>query len=415
MAFKQSDFLVFGYHARNLRIFHALTVESPPKLEELKGDETQKLLTQAVDVLTKNLYPWLPSPGIQDLSDLTASFKTKRGIVFTFPTSGYPRGVHLILTLRNILNCTLPIEIFYNGDSDLSADKRQQLANLPGSITLVNTEERLPRVRDVNGYSIKPFVILASSFQEVIFLDDDVTLFQNPDTFLENSELWKTYGSIFFLDRSFSRGNSEWVRTFLTVPSLVANTGRYMTNVSRDEQESSFVALDKGKVSILHSLLSACHMNLKEARDDALQKYTHGDKESFWIAHEMLRVPYKFVPGIGGAAGFFRTKNGIQEPEVICGPQSHIDEKGRLIHFNGLVLSHKDDFTRGYIDFHHFAAPIKNNPGNIDIGYHPWCVHTREPEKEVHEFNAYEKETIGKIIELHKKLVVSDFKAPASG
>ncbi|KAJ3076734.1 hypothetical protein HDU98_000614 [Podochytrium sp. JEL0797] len=409
--FKQSDFFSFGHYTRYLRIFHTLTKQSLPQLESLQLP--QKKLDKLVNSLTESLYPWLPSPGIKSINDLSTSFTQPRGIVFTFPNSGFPRGVHLILTLRTILHCTLPIEIFYNGDTDLSPEKRAQLSKLPGSsITFIDLHKRLPLVKDISGFNIKPFVMLASSFREVIFLDDDVTLFQNPDTIVSESQLYKTYGVLFFLDRSFSRGDSEWVRGFLTSPSVVAQRNRYMMNISRDEQESSLVVLDKGRLGVVHALLAACHMNLKEARDGALHKHTHGDKESFWMAHEMVRAPYDFVPGIGGAAGGFRTKEGIEEREVVCGPQSHIDEKGRLLHFNGLVLLHKDDPSKGYIDFHHYAAPVKNGPGNIDIGYHPWCVHTREPEKEVHPMSEEERRIVGEIVALHKKLVSTNFAIP---
>ncbi|KAI8611580.1 mannosyltransferase putative-domain-containing protein [Chytriomyces sp. MP71] len=362
----------------------------------------------ATEYLLPRLYPWLSYSSIENAM---ATWKG-RGIAFTFPTSGYARGVHLILTLRNILRCTLPIEIFYIGDKDLAFEKRRELSKLSG-VTLIDIQERLPLVTEVHGFNIKPFVMLASSFREVIFMDDDVTMLQNPDALLDASALYSKYGTLFFLDRSFSGGNSEWVRSFVPHPSAASLGSRYMTNVSRDEQESSLVVLDKGRVGIVHALLAACHMNLKESRDEALHKHTHGDKESFWIAHELVRTPYAFVPGIGGAAGFFRTKQGIKEPDVVCGPQSHIDEERRLTHFNGLTLKYKDDPSKGYLDFHHYVAPVLENPGNVDIGYHPWCVHSRKPAEEVIEFNEREKGVIGKIIELHKELVKSEFAVPA--
>ncbi|KAJ3061191.1 hypothetical protein HDU99_005640, partial [Rhizoclosmatium hyalinum] len=225
--YKHCDYFVFGFYSRFLRIFHTLSTQPIPDLASFQTTEMKAKLNQFNSELSKILYPWLLSKKHHEtLGEVSASFKTQRGIVFTFPTSGFNRGVHLILTIRNILKCNLPIEIFYNGDQDLVKAKRDILAKLPGSITFVNLQERLPNVKDMFGYSIKPFVILASSFREVIFLDDDVTLLQNPDTFLAESKLWKDYGSIFFLDRSFSRGNSEWVRSFLTMPSLVAQKSR---------------------------------------------------------------------------------------------------------------------------------------------------------------------------------------------
>ncbi|KAJ3394550.1 hypothetical protein HDU84_007724 [Entophlyctis sp. JEL0112] len=408
LRFEPSDFIRFGYLARFFHAFHSLKVKSKsdPALAEKISPSLSKI-DDASQKLTRALYPWLPIEDNQTIDSVWSSF-SGRGIVFTFPTSGYARGVHLILTIRNILKCDLPIEIFYIGDKDLSPEKRESLEMLPG-VKTIDIKDRFPRVENVFGFNIKPFVILASSFREVIFMDDDVTLLQSPNFFVNDSKLFKKYGTMYFLDRSFSRGNSEWVRSILPMPSLVSEHSRYMTDVSRDEQESSLIVLDKGRLPILHALLCACHMNLKESRDGALHVHTHGDKESFWIAHELVRAPYEFVPGIGGAAGFFRTKDGVQEHEVICGPQSHVDEKGRLLHFNGLVLKQKDSFSEGYLEFHHFVAPVRENPGNVDIGYHPWCVHSRVPEKEVFEIIQSDKETLDSVIKLHKELVEAGF------
>ncbi|KAJ3242325.1 hypothetical protein HDU81_005078 [Chytriomyces hyalinus] len=409
MEFKPQDFETFGHLARYLHVAHHIVRE--PSLDSSISSKIPRLMQRAstlTDTLTKRLYPWIMNDKVSSINDMMGQW-SGRGIAFTFPTSGYPRGVHLILALRNILNCTLPIEIFYIGENDLGRPEREKLAKLP-MVTLINMEERLPKVRDVNGFNIKPYVMLASSFREVIFLDDDVTMIQNPATLVDESLIYKTHGTLFFLDRSFSAGNSEWARSFIPFPSSTSENGRYMRDVSRDEQESSLVVLDKGRLGIVHALLAACHMNLKQSRDEALHKYTHGDKESFWLSHELVRAPYGFIPGVGGAAGFFRTKNGNPpEPDVVCGPQSHIDEMRRLTHFNGLTLLHKDDPSKGYIDFHHYVAPIRDNPGNVDIGHHPWCVHSRVPSEEVIEMNEREKRVLGQTIELHKRLVLTGF------
>ncbi|KAJ3385929.1 hypothetical protein HDU80_000530, partial [Chytriomyces hyalinus] len=409
MEFKPQDFETFGHLARYLHVAHHVVRQ--PSLDSSITSKIPRLIERAstlTETLTKRLYPWIMNDNVSSINDMMGQW-TGRGIALTFPTNGYPRGVHLILTLRNILNCTLPIEVFYIGENDLARAERKKLAKLP-MVTLINMEECLPKVRDVNGFNIKPYVMLASSFREVIFLDDDVTMIQNPSTLVDESFIYKTYGTLFFLDRSFRAGNSEWVRSFIPFPSSTSENGRYMRNVSQDEQESSLVVLDKARIGVVHALLAACHMNMKQSRDEALHKHTHGDKESFWLSHELVRAPYGFIPGVGGAAGFFRTKNGgLPESDVVCGPQSHIDEMHRLTHFNGLTLLYKDDPAKGYIDFHHYVAPIRDNPGNVDIGQHPWCMLSLVPSEEVIEMNERDKMVLGRTMELHKRLLLTGF------
>ncbi|KAJ3229443.1 hypothetical protein HDU78_009025 [Chytriomyces hyalinus] len=258
MEFKAQDFETFGHLARYLHVAHHVVCEhSSDSSVTSKIPRPIERASTLTETLTKRLYPWI-------MNDKEKKPTGGRGIAFTFPTSGYPRSVHLILALRNILNCNLPIEIFYIGENGLARAEREMPAKLP-MVTLINMEERLPKVRGVNGFNIKPYVMLASSFREVIFLDDDVTMIQNPSTLVDESFIYKTYGTLFFLDRSFSAGNSEWARSFIPFPSSTSENCRYMRNVSRDKQESSLVVLDKARIGVVHTLLAACHMNLKQS------------------------------------------------------------------------------------------------------------------------------------------------------
>ncbi|KAJ3232407.1 hypothetical protein HDU81_002998 [Chytriomyces hyalinus] len=417
--FELPDFFTFGHLARYLHIFHVLGQSTTTTLDasiKAKIPDFENRINSGVSTLSNKLYPWLvSSTSTWDSIDSLRKPWKGRGIALTFSSSGFRRGLHVILSIRHIHSCKLPIEIFHIGDQDLSLEKRTLLAQLPG-VSVIDIQTHFPNVQDVKGFNIKPFVMLASSFAEVIFVDDDVTLIQSPETLVKESENYKVHGTLFFLDRSFGAGNSTWVQSILPYPSSMSETSRYMRGVSRDEQESAFVALDKGRLGVLHALLAACHMNLKESREQALHKHTHGDKESFWIGHELVRAPYAFVPGIGGAAGIFRAKPGqLEEKEVICGPQSHIDEKKQLSHFNGVVLLHKDEPEKGYIDFHHYVAPVLENTGNVDIGFHPWCVHSRKPDQEVFEIRKEDREVLKKTIELHQQLVKNEFDVLSDG
>ncbi|KAI9338451.1 mannosyltransferase putative-domain-containing protein, partial [Obelidium mucronatum] len=275
--------------------------------------------------LSNTLYPWAFSKRFTDISRLVRSFQEDYGIVFSVGNAGFKSALLMILHIRENLGCDLPVEVFYNGEKDLQLSSIESLSLIQG-VAVKNLQDYFTIAHDRN-YHSKPFAILASSFKKVFYLDDDVVLFHSPKTMFNESRIFKTYGSLFFKGPSYTAGNSQWARWFLKSPSITANTTRFFRGISKDEVDASVMLFDKSRLSIVHALLTTCHLNLKDVRESGLDKQLPGDKETYWLALELLRIPYKLSPYNAGAAGTLQIlDSGRVVPTSVCGPLAHMNE-----------------------------------------------------------------------------------------
>ena len=164
-----------------------------------------------------------------------------------------------IQAFRN-LGCTLPIEIMYLGDGDLSEDYRQKLEDLPDVITRDMSQMINDEGWRVTGWASKPFAMLMSSFREVIFIDADSLFFENPAVLFDEPGYVET-GALFFRDRRIlPESKKRWLQAILPTPisSLVKQS--YMwTGESGHYQESGVVVVDKWKHFV--AMLLATRLN----------------------------------------------------------------------------------------------------------------------------------------------------------
>jgi hypothetical protein len=113
------------------------------------------------------LFPWLKT-SIRELYD---SYKG-RGIVICTGNGHFQFAFLLVKSLRNVLKCSLPIEIAYADDEDLSVANRDIITQFK-DVTCINLSKLMIRsgLEGVNGWWWKVFSIIMSSFSEVIFMD----------------------------------------------------------------------------------------------------------------------------------------------------------------------------------------------------------------------------------------------------
>lgn len=322
-------------------------------------NQNQKELGAAYQRLEKLTYPWLSQKGVyKSVKDLASSF-SGRGIVMTSGKWHFKYARHAVNYVRRI-GSTLPIEMFYVGEDDLPKEMRQELEKVPNLRCidlkpLIDTDG--PEVR---GWAVKPFSMLLSSFKEIIFLDADALFFQNPDV-LFDFKLYGATGAVFFRDRTlFGGGDNDGLRLFksmVPLPSEYAKTeGRTVRMISQHEGESGVIVWDKTRN--LHAFLLVCTMNsepyrktLYHANHGKKNNYNHefnleindfesiGDKESYWMAHEALELPYRWAPGGGGTVGYVEDPE--KKPNSICGGLYHPDENWKPLWFNGGILRNK--------------------------------------------------------------------------
>jgi hypothetical protein len=120
-------------------------------------------------------------------------------------------ALSLIQMIRTVHNCNLPIEvillfttehkIFYMGEQDLSKKSRDLLNQIDGVSTRDIQLIFDPDLIDIWGFAIKPFALLASSFQKAMLIDADVVFLQSPSR-LFDSKLFSQTGALFFQDRT---------------------------------------------------------------------------------------------------------------------------------------------------------------------------------------------------------------------
>ncbi|KAJ3297757.1 hypothetical protein HDU79_002231 [Rhizoclosmatium sp. JEL0117] len=392
-----------------------LALATSPKNQSAQSARNQLTaeLSQIVESLTNQLYPWL-KPRYNSLQDMQKYFSNSKtrdlGIVFTTGQWHFELALHAILTLRDVLKCTLPIQVLYMGPNDLPAEMLAAFRAIPGVSTLDITTKFA--AADIGGWAVKPFSILASEFRTSIFIDADVLFFQNPETMVKESMLFKEYGQLFYHDRSIGRDDPvEWFRSIDPEMTQYATRLRYTNGLSSHEMESGVVVVDKARTGNLHALLMVCQMNSKEERE-TVYKHMHGDKETFWMSWDMIRVPYKFTPTFGGTVGY------MNEKSHVCGGLFHTDEYQRPLWWNGSVLKnkhhHKDS---GYMEFEY--AAFDTDADKIEWEWEtensPFCFGPRYPEREIVVLSDLNKANGKKYVDMYVEIKEKGWKQYVEG
>ncbi|KAJ3297891.1 hypothetical protein HDU79_001648 [Rhizoclosmatium sp. JEL0117] len=398
-SYPRSQFLYMGRFARANLIAYTVLYDKPSLQPLLKpksqsNEEFTAELERLVADLSKTLYPWM-SPTFKSIKDIQTHFQTipkgkpQEGIIFTTGKWHFELTVHAIMTLRKVLNCSLPIEVHYGGPSDLTPQMIKAFNALPNTVAIDTvTNYFTSETKKFGGWSLKPFALLASSFASVIFIDADALFFQDPHTLLHSATFAK-HGQVFFHDRSLFRNDPvEWFRGINPHHTHYASTLRYMNGLSWHEMESGVVVVDKRVTGNLHALMAVCNMNSKVERDEVTYKKMHGDKETYWISWDLLRVPYSFVPTYGGTVGYKNSTTG-----AICGGLFHTDEHQRPLWWNGGVIANKHHNKDGQFmtfDYAAFDTDADKIKWDWETPTTPFCLMPRY-DWEIVELNPREK------------------------
>lgn len=283
------------------------------------------------------------------------------GIVLTAGQGNMVLAAHAIRTLRNVVNTTLQIQLAYAGDDDLPAHKRRDMLALDPKLELINIlehfDEDVAGLRS-GGYAMKPFAALASSFERVIIIDADTIFMQRPDEWFDEDTALKRTGTLFFHDRAYrGRKTTDWIKALLKEsgrgPSATLNSTMYWQEELEHQQESGVVYFNKAVPGAFMSLVFTTYMNLQNVRAH-LYGQVAGDKETFWLAAELARIPYAFHPSYAGIIGSI-SANAEGVPEI-CSPQPlQTDLDGRPFWFNsGLREDKMNAQNKQYANLTHY-------------------------------------------------------------
>lgn len=281
-----------------------------PLQDDLTSDTPVPLMVQAIQTYQPSKWPlgwhtWENT--IQAHQLLYRSFLTQLAAVAT-PATGQGRGIVtagggskyfpslwvLLAGLRK-LECKLPIEVWYLGDSDLDLEMKALLA--PFDVTLVDAFElRKQRpVRILNGWELKPYSVVHSQFQEVLFLDADCYPLRDPSFLFEEPGYART-GAIFWPDyphwalpsKTFTKTLTPraWRAMGLKAPEKPApdiddrlTFGRAIHPRYTPSIESGAFVLDKARQ--WKSLQSALWWS---EHSDFCYAWVHGDKDAFGLS-----------------------------------------------------------------------------------------------------------------------------------
>lgn len=237
-----------GAHIRNdvllfIRNNHKdLNLPEPSLAKTLRSYESFRYL---VSSLADMLFSWTTPYFASHMSLHASLYAAGRGIVLSAGEEQVPYLLATIPAMRQ-LGCNLPIEVMYLGDDDISEDYRDELEKIPGVVTRDMKQMIWDNGWELKGWAAKPFAMLLSSFQEVMFIDADAVFFRNPELLFEDPQYQKT-GALFFKDRSlFPESKRRWLKYILPKPiSKSAQRSRLWTGESGHQQESGVILVDK--------------------------------------------------------------------------------------------------------------------------------------------------------------------------
>lgn len=202
-----------------------------------------------------------------------------RGIIY----SCHPRLVQITMVsigfLRNF-GCNLPIEIWHM--DELMADDIARLESLEG-VKVYNLAHfimyNFPRDKDGKIYALKTAAILHSHFDEILFLDGDNYVVQDP-TFLFESPPYLETGALFWKDLWKTRpDNPLW-----NVLGIKC--------VDEFEQESGQMVIKKSFPGVQKALDVAYFMQMQS---DFYYELTLGDKDTFRLSMRALGQPFHLI------------------------------------------------------------------------------------------------------------------------
>jgi hypothetical protein len=176
------------------------------------------------------------------------------------------------------LGCRLPIEFWQLRNAELPETVRPLLRQLDVHCVDAGQIRQQHPIRFLSGWELKPYAILHSGFEQLLYLDADNLPVIDPTYLFDSDEFTRT-GGVFWPDYGrIAADRAIW---------------RICGISYRDEPEfeSGQMLIDKRRC--WKPLQVTMHMN---NHSDFYYRYIHGDKDTFHMAWRMLEQSYSMVP-----------------------------------------------------------------------------------------------------------------------
>jgi hypothetical protein len=197
-------------------------------------------------------------------------------------------GAYVMIRLLRHFGCHLPVEVYkFDWEQDESWDK---IFNAMPGVTVKYYDKTICAGVERKGWSLKPFAILDSSFEEVLFLDSDVAPAKNPEYLFDYAGYQET-GAVFWADTHATHRKARPTPENSSRNAFWHLAGR--EEIDEPEFESGQIVVNKRKC--WRELQLAGHYN-KHA--DWYYKFFLGDKETFHLAWRRLDTPFAFLTNV---------------------------------------------------------------------------------------------------------------------
>jgi len=288
--------------------------------------------------VNKAMLKWarVATPAVRELamrSSWSRNFSSPRLFSPSFRKLGYKHGSRGIVTCTapSLLNATLlmlsrlgkvgtllPVEIWHvNELSEVQQKIFTQHFGLGHGVRVHDLTGALARstlkdeVQELRGFMCKPLSLLATKLDEVLLVDHDARFFIDPSLLFSSSVFMRT-GMLLFRDRlrlqirgrpvkdasRFLRqlirrrlGSAEFMQApdmprlpFPWSPSTELLNSPMATGESNHQIDSSVLLLSKSKAPMVKTALYIMH----ERHRHELYSNLHGDKETYWLACELI-------------------------------------------------------------------------------------------------------------------------------
>lgn len=203
---------------------------------------------------------------------------SSKGIVICGGGKKYLPSIWILVNMLRRLGCQLPIELWHLGQEEIGSRAKQFLRPFNvHCIDALEVQKDYPS-RTLRGWESKPYAIIHSSFEEVLFLDADNFPVKDP-SYLFESEAYLKNGAIFWPDiGQLSEDDPIWKICgikYQAEPEF--ETGQILVN-----KKQCWNAL---QLTMWYNEYS-----------DFFYRYIHGDKDTFHLAFRKLNQPYSMVP-----------------------------------------------------------------------------------------------------------------------
>lgn len=208
-----------------------------------------------------------------------------RGIVI--PAGGWYYLVNAYVNMRMLRDsgCQLPVEIWYIGEKEIVPPLMEKLEEMGAVCKDITAHFSYP----IKGFEVKVHAIAASSFEEVMLLDADNVVLQNPE-FLFDSPQYIENGALFWPDiQTIEQNNLLWSVLDLPPQKLRA-------------QESGQLVINKKRG--WRPLQLCLHMN-KESH--FYYKHIYGDKDTFQLSWKTMGAPFHMMEHLPGVLKITRS------------------------------------------------------------------------------------------------------------